>query len=383
METILPILNDMVVILFDLLIFTRLVSLKNDRPRNRVIMYTGCAVIIGAYYVGVYIAGMPASTASALFMSVPSLILFFFLSKHRDCRFFLTFCFVDSVSLIVAFLGRAAAFWTTSSEVGILSISVTTGLYLAILIIGRRYFKQYHDLLEVVDIGWKSMMVATALIYFALLFFAAYPQPLVERPADIPVYLVFSAVVIACYVVFVHSILKTRRIYEQNKRLQREQEIFQIAYTDALTGLSNRAAYIEHLQRLERSKEDMTSICCVMLDLNRFKMVNDTMGHHMGDGALQMVGRVLRETFAGETVFRLGGDEFAVLLLNIFPAAVEERLTDMKKRLAVESDGFSVPLTMAAGYAFWDPDRDRSLDETFIRADEQMYEDKQRAVVPC
>ena len=63
-------------------------------------MYGGCGIIIVAYFLATYVFLLPASLSSALCMSVPSLLLFLYLSKHKDSRFFMTFCFVDYVTHI-------------------------------------------------------------------------------------------------------------------------------------------------------------------------------------------------------------------------------------------------------------------------------------------
>lgn len=262
---------------FDLLIFTKMVKLKQDGFFYKAAMYLGCACIIMAYFFSTYIFHFPAALSSALTMSIPSFLLFFWLSEYRDSRFLMTFCFVDSVSLIIAFLGRYAGILTGS--VGeIISFIVILLLFSVIVFCGWKSFQKYHTLLAITKKGWNSMAVSTLLIYIGLLFFAAYPKPLVERIEYGPVYLLFSVIALSFYVVFISSILKTKQIYEQNLKLEKENEIYQIAYTDALTGLGNRAAYIEHINEIERSKSSQALYCCVILDVNQFKSINDSHG---------------------------------------------------------------------------------------------------------
>lgn len=87
------------------------------------------------------------------------------------------------------------------------------------------------------------------------------------------------------------------------------------ARTDRLTGLANRAALMEELDRLLRPHHPMTSITLLMIDLNDFKTINDRLGHVAGDAVLTEVGRRLRSV-ADDSLMtaRLGGDEFVVLL---------------------------------------------------------------------
>ena len=83
MDKIISVVNDLVVIIFDLLIFTKMVSLKRDTLVHRIVMYGGCGVIILAYFVMAYVYGYPSSVASVVCMSIPSLVLFFILDVYK------------------------------------------------------------------------------------------------------------------------------------------------------------------------------------------------------------------------------------------------------------------------------------------------------------
>src|SRR5262249_22592534 len=97
---------------------------------------------------------------------------------------------------------------------------------------------------------------------------------------------------------------------------QREQEILRLAYQDTLTTLPNRALFNERLDRaIENAKRTGESLAIFVMDLDRFKYVNDTLGHAVGDHVLQEVARRLQETLrVADTIARLGGDEFAIML---------------------------------------------------------------------
>ncbi|RGZ00975.1 GGDEF domain-containing protein [Clostridium sp. AM58-1XD] len=382
MDSLIPVINDLSVIIFDLLIFTRMISLKKDTMLSKCIMYIGCTLIVLAYFTAAYVYEMPPSISSAVFMSIPSLILFFLLSRHKDCRFFMTFCFVDSVSLIVAFVGRYISL-LTSNTVGVASIVVTVATFITILYIGRDYFNRYHMLLEVVSTGWGEMTVSMALIYFALVFFAAYPEPLVNRLEYAPVYLVFSLVVLSCYLVFIRSIIKTRQIYVQNKQLEHEKRIFHIAYWDVLTGLMNRAAYIECVNKLEREREsdkNPRNTVCLMFDLNDLKRINDTMGHHMGDIALKYAADGLKLANANKEayLFRLGGDEFCALLPDSSQDEAAAYMEAVREEMKKQSAKSGLSLCLAAGSAMVENEGDDTIEKAFMRADKKMYEDKKR-----
>ena len=115
--------------------------------------------------------------------------------------------------------------------------------------------------------GWATMALTAMLIYFVLGFIAAYPTPIAQRPEYVPVFMAVCLLTFAFYGVVLHSLQKTQKIAEQNEQLQQEQKIYHIAYTDALTGLGNRAAYLEQINKLERQRADGIPVCCIELDV--------------------------------------------------------------------------------------------------------------------
>lgn len=380
MSQLIPIINDLCIIIFNLLIFSKMISLKNDTTLNRVIMYAGCTLIVLLYYITAYVFNWADAIASMVCLTIPSLILFFMLSKHKDCRFLMTFSLVDSISLIIAFLGRYIG-TVTSQKVGIVSVAVTICLFSIIVYAGKNYFKQYHDLLEMIKTGWTEMAVSIVLIYFALIFLAAYPKPIMERLEYAPVYIVFSIVVISFYIVFINSIIKTRQIYEQNKRLEHEKKIYHIAYRDVLTGLSNRAAYVECVNELERQRKDLGragNIICLMFDLNSLKDINDRRGHRAGDKALESAAAALKRSFERDDVylFRLGGDEFCGLMTDASEEEVKYHLEQLENELETESMKAGFPIRLAAGYEILKNDPTDTIEAALNRADNKMYEDK-------
>lgn len=373
MQEVFTILTDLTIILFDLWIYIMIIPLRRETGRYRAIQAAGCACIVGFYALGAYVLGWPASIAAAVCMTIPSFLLFLALSRYRDSRFVLAFCLVDTVSLIVAFIGRYIGM--LEPRLTWVSFLVVAGLFLAIVVPGRRAFRGFRQLLETAAAGWGYMAVATVFIYFAMIFFLAYPKPLVERLEYAPVWMVFAAVVAACYAVFIQSVLKTKRIQEQNQRLEREKVVYKMAYTDSLTGLGNRAAWVEYLNTMERQGAG-EGFCCVVLDCDQFKQVNDTYGHPAGDEALGEVSRALEKAFPEEALFRLGGDEFAVMGTGLTEAAAVSRLTFLDDELKNCGIRKGIPLSVTSGYAF--SRSGERLEHVYIRADQRMYENKRK-----
>ncbi|WP_125142348.1 GGDEF domain-containing protein [Clostridium transplantifaecale] len=375
-------LIDLCVIMFDLMVFTRMITLKKDTSIVKIIMYSGCALIVAAYFIAAYVIHVPSSIASAFCMSIPSLLFFFILSQYKDARFFLTFCFVDSVTLILAFLARYITI-STGALGNVITLFLLIGLLVFIFIIGHTYFSQYRRLLEYVETGWRAMMVSTVLIYFALVFLAIYPEPLVNRVEYMPVYLVFSVVVLSCYVVFITSVVKTSKIYEQSKQLQQEWKWHKIAYVDGLTGCANRMAYIEKINELERNSLTDHLICILVFDIDNFKKVNDRKGHMAGDILLQQVADILMNTFQSETisVYRIGGDEFVVIASDLSEKEINSKLQEAENAVSILQE--DIPVTLSSGYAYVNPENNNAMETAFEQADNMMYTYKRQKKISC
>lgn len=100
---------------------------------------------------------------------------------------------------------------------------------------------------------------------------------------------------------------------------KRDLSLQQLAYYDRVTGLPNRHYFEERITQAVNNAERYGSCCYLMLiDLDDFKIVNDTLGHAMGDKLLLNVGKILKHTLRNnDSIFRIGGDEFAVILENV------------------------------------------------------------------
>lgn len=113
-------------------------------------------------------------------------------------------------------------------------------------------------------------------------------------------------------------------------RREMEVRIMHLATRDPLTGLPNRAALMDRLrQGIKVADRDGHQLAFFFLDLDRFKLINDTLGHPVGDGLLRRVGERLTELLRdSDTVARIGGDEFAVILPKVDSVADATRVAD-------------------------------------------------------
>ncbi len=163
--------------------------------------------------------------------------------------------------------------------------------------------------------------------------------------------------------------------------LQAESEMVAIAARDHLTGIGNRAFFENRcdgmLARLAAREVDSATV--LFLDLDRFKLVNDTLGHAIGDALLQLVSERLKKSVReADTVARLGGDEFAILLVSATgreaAAALATRIIDMIQRPYL-IDGHVVHVGASIGIAMGP--EDGSTREALVRsADLALYHSK-------
>ncbi|HVL76626.1 MAG TPA: EAL domain-containing protein [Noviherbaspirillum sp.] len=170
---------------------------------------------------------------------------------------------------------------------------------------------------------------------------------------------------------------RVRRIIEAN---QAEKRIRHMAYNDMLTGLPNRAMFIDQLGRhIEQARVAGESIAVLFLDLDRFKNVNDSLGHDVGDRLLVAAAqRIRRSVRNADCVARLGGDEFTVVLTGISGAnAAVSAAQNICRALAApfQIDGHDMFITASVGISLY-PHDGTDVGTLLKHADTAMYRAK-------
>jgi diguanylate cyclase (GGDEF)-like protein/PAS domain S-box-containing protein len=162
---------------------------------------------------------------------------------------------------------------------------------------------------------------------------------------------------------------------------QHEKQLEHIAHYDALTGIPNRVLLADRLQQaMAHTKRQGSILAVCYLDLDGFKLVNDTMGHEAGDRVLIEVTKRIKDTIRGDdTVARLGGDEFAVLLQGL--NAAEECSASLNRLLEAISQPIEIKdklfeVSASIGVALY-PSVDQDADTLLRHADQAMYTAKQ------
>jgi two-component system cell cycle response regulator len=167
-------------------------------------------------------------------------------------------------------------------------------------------------------------------------------------------------------------------------RLKASYEIsLSMALTDTLTGLYNRRYFDVHLQKLiATNQQNRKNFALLILDVDRFKNVNDTHGHGVGDEVLRTFALRLKDTVRGfDLVARLGGEEFVVVLPDTTPElahVIAERLrrslSGRPVKCAVE--GGELNVTTSIGGIVVGPDEALTIEEIMKRADDALYRAK-------
>ncbi|MEW6313484.1 MAG: EAL domain-containing protein [Pseudomonadota bacterium] len=169
-------------------------------------------------------------------------------------------------------------------------------------------------------------------------------------------------------------------IQDISERVMFEKRLAQLAYYDSLTGLPNRRLFHDRLgQAMERARRNDKLVGILFLDLDHFKDINDTLGHHFGDRLLQETAKRLSELLRKEdTVARLGGDEFTVVLESISNVGDAEEVA--RKILSSIRQPFKlgeheVYVTSSIGITLYPLD-DSDIERLIMNADGAMYQAK-------
>ena len=172
------------------------------------------------------------------------------------------------------------------------------------------------------------------------------------------------------------TLIVIRRVRDQAERLRRA--LAEQASTDPLTGLSNRRAFDEALQReAARQRRTRAPLSLLAVDVDHFKKINDTYGHAAGDDTLAALGDLLpRLVRVGDIVSRVGGEEFGVLLPDCSAPQARARADALRAAVGAASRDWTHPVTVSVGVATL-PDSADALDDLVIAADMALYAAKE------
>ncbi len=180
-----------------------------------------------------------------------------------------------------------------------------------------------------------------------------------------------SGVIIGCHVM--------RQDITSQKR--EKKHLIKLAQVDALTGLTNRAGFLERLDMAMEESSRLGKLIAIMyMDIDRFKPVNDTYGHNVGDALLKAFsGRLTHALRATDTVARLGGDEFTIIMENLHgpddATAIAAKIVSVMQA-PFNLDGLVVSVSASVGVAYYHGEQ-LTPEALLKRADVQLYQAKQ------
>lgn len=381
---------------------TFLLLCKSRFSPIRTALFSGLVLIFcfAGFIFGTGYLKLDPIVSSALFLTIPSFVLFLFQAEFRGARYVFTFCTADILGLITM---TSSLSITLMASLPPWTELVWCTLFSALTIfIVYRVRHHYWEIQEHVTSGWTGMAGLSVLMYATLYFIIGYPAPLRTRQEYlVPVLFVFITFlyVFAFLYLFVAN-MKKNYDFEQNQELLhvqlelQEAQIaerdlyYKMAYTDALTGLANRAALSNTIEALrEKGLEHLSMMAGLSFDLNNLKDTNDTEGHAAGDTLIRDFASILRNIFTGnENIFRMGGDEFWVLQEYDEKEGLAPYMERLNNELSEYNVTHRIPISIAIGTAtldheyikaHLDQDCQSCIMSLFSAADKGMYLDKQ------
>ena len=218
-------------------------------------------------------------------------------------------------------------------------------------------------------------------------------QVLLRSPSDVVVienppwwtpahaYLALAFALTGTLVVLAWVVALKKRVKQQTNLLRESEERFRhMALHDALTGLATRVLLQDRLDAaLETAKRHKTGVALLLVDLDKFKDVNDTFGHQAGDEVLRVAAKRLLEAVRKiDTVARIGGDEFVLLLTDLGDPQIAERIAaNIVENFAVpvSIEGEETPVTVSVGVCTASP-LELDAESLFRGADAALYQAK-------
>ena len=323
-------------------------------------------------------------TVSRVFLLFHLLLLFLFFMSAAKIMILISLVTVLFACISLWFAKREMLRWQTlciylAQLVEIISCAFCVGWTVGLLIplLGVTLFVFFCEHVgrsleyKFMPSAWAA--IASAVVFILLLGLGIYSDgrvPLDESMTtllhlmwDIPMFIFSAAGVYS----MIHQVSYSERILADQ------------AHTDRLTGLMNRAGYEQAIRN-----SDIRTTTMIVIDADKFKHVNDTYGHEVGDLVLQKIARTLKQNFRlCDYVCRTGGDEFVVLMMNseqVEQDQIVNKVNRINRELSHTNDRFPI-VSVSAGVAYGA--NENSWKSLFNHADQAMYQIKQSGGRGC
>ena len=189
---------------------------------------------------------------------------------------------------------------------------------------------------------------------------------------------VIALVLVIILVLLLRSIRAEKKVLEEERMVN---DLNRRVNVDALTSVHNKGAFDEYIKTMQARMDqgEPMQYAIGVFDCDDLKSINDLNGHDKGDAYLKTASRVICRVFQHSPVFRIGGDEFAAVLQNEDYENREElvnKFEAMQSEICASAQNKWDEVRVALGIAVYDPENDRSVNDTVRRADKLMYENK-------
>lgn len=182
---------------------------------------------------------------------------------------------------------------------------------------------------------------------------------------------------VLCICLAISNQIETYKLLEQGLKFDL---IRKLAYSDGLTELGNRTAYLEQLEEYAKGELQDKQLGIIYLDVNNLKKVNDNQGHEYGDQLIQIAARIIEDSFGHYgKAYRIGGDEFCVLMTGDNLDDIYNQCLAVFKELIIEANQASwypFDIKVANGFVICKEFTKEKIDDAIAQADSKMYEDK-------
>ena len=189
---------------------------------------------------------------------------------------------------------------------------------------------------------------------------------------------VIAGILMVILILLIRSIRAERKAHEEERMVN---DLNRKVFVDALTSVRNKGAFVNYVQDLQDrlDKGEEIDFAVGVFDCDNLKQINDQNGHDKGDIYIKTASQLICRVFQHSPVFRIGGDEFTVVLMNDDfqnrEALARQFEAEKREKCASAAAQWEKPL-VAMGIAVYDPETDKTVDDTLHRADKIMYDNK-------
>ena len=176
---------------------------------------------------------------------------------------------------------------------------------------------------------------------------------------------------LAMLIFLIYQIYESINIYKKIIKENTDLYIYEnLLLYDSLTSLGSRYAYEK---RLNLICENRYSSTIITVDVNNLKLINDELGHAVGDIAIKSVGNYLKINIPDSEVYRIGGDEFIVIYIGIIK---EEFFANLKRNLFIKGISEKLEVSFSLGFSYYIPELETNIEEVLQMSDKNMYKEK-------